>query len=117
MNNNHNTKIYYHGSLRDGVIGFIFSAFLTVIPFYLVILDFLQNQQIKIFIIVLCALAQIFVHLVYFLHINLKSEDGWNFIAMIFTFIIVCICFFGSLWIMYHLNNNMMPMDPMNIVH
>lgn len=117
MNNNHNTTIYHHGSLRKCVVGFILSVLLTAIPFCLVMLDILQNQLLKFFIIVLCAIAQIFVHLVYFLHMNMKSEDGWNFVAMVFTFVIISICFVGSLWIMYHLNNNMMPMVSMNSVH
>nr|WP_244668529.1 hypothetical protein [Candidatus Liberibacter africanus] len=49
---------------------------------------------------------------------NTKLEDGWNVMAMIFTIIIVAICFIGSIWVMYHLNSNMMPMgDDMRSIH
>ena len=40
---------------------------------------------------------------------NTKSEGGWNFLALIFTLVIVAIAIAGSLWVMYHLNTNMMP--------
>ena len=47
--------------------------------------------------------------MVYFLHMNTKSEGGWNMLALIFTLVIVAIAIAGSLWVMYHLNTNMMP--------
>lgn len=56
----------------------------------------------------LFAVVQIVVHLVYFLHMNTKSEGGWNLIALIFTGLIIAIVVVGSLWIMYNLNVNMM---------
>jgi cytochrome o ubiquinol oxidase operon protein cyoD len=47
--------------------------------------------------------------MIYFLHMNTKSEGGWNMLALIFTMVLVVITLSGSIWIMYHLNNNMMP--------
>ncbi|MEN3367616.1 MAG: cytochrome o ubiquinol oxidase subunit, partial [Burkholderiales bacterium] len=38
-----------------------------------------------------------------------KSEGGWNMLALVFTIVIVGIALAGSIWVMYHLNNNMMP--------
>ncbi len=55
---------------------------------------------------------QIVVHMVYFLHMNPRSEGGWNMLALIFTVVLVVIVLSGSLWVMYHLNSNMMPMSP-----
>jgi cytochrome o ubiquinol oxidase subunit IV len=55
------------------------------------------------------AAAQIVVHMVYFLHMNAKSESGWSLLALIFTIVLVIIALSGSLWVMYHLNTNMMP--------
>jgi cytochrome o ubiquinol oxidase subunit IV len=52
------------------------------------------------------------VHMVYFLHMNTKSEHGWSMLALIFTTVLVVIMLAGSLWVMYHLNTNMMPMSP-----
>jgi cytochrome o ubiquinol oxidase operon protein cyoD len=42
---------------------------------------------------------------------NSKSEGGWTVMAMIFTIIIIAIALSGSLWVMYHLTTNMMPMS------
>jgi cytochrome o ubiquinol oxidase operon protein cyoD len=47
--------------------------------------------------------------MVYFLHMNTRSEDGWSIMALVFTLILVVIVLIGSLWIIYHLNANMMP--------
>jgi cytochrome o ubiquinol oxidase operon protein cyoD len=42
---------------------------------------------------------------------NTKSEGGWNMLALLFTVVIVVIVLSGSLWVMHHLNSNMMPMS------
>jgi cytochrome o ubiquinol oxidase operon protein cyoD len=59
------------------------------------------------------AAVQIVVHMVYFLHMNAKSEGGWTMLALIFTLVLVVITLSGSLWVMYHLNHNMMPAHDM----
>ena len=59
---------------------------------------------------VLFAAAQIVVHMIFFLHMNSKSEGGWNMLALLFTVMLVVIVLSGSLWVMHHLNANMMPM-------
>ena len=53
-------------------------------------------------------MIQILVHLVCFLHMNTKSDEGWNMTAFIFTVIIIAILVVGSIWIMWNLNYNMM---------
>ncbi|MGN5484581.1 cytochrome o ubiquinol/quinol oxidase subunit IV, partial [Campylobacter coli] len=57
------------------------------------------------------AAVQIVVHMVFFLHMNSRSEGGWTMLALIFTLVLVVITLSGSLWVMYHLNHNMMPMS------
>ena len=52
---------------------------------------------------------QILVHMVYFLHMNPKSEGGWNLLALIFTAVLLVIVLIGTLWVMHHMNTNMMP--------
>jgi len=66
-------------------------------------------KQATGYIIMGFAVAQIIVHMIYFLHLNGKSDDGWTMVALIFTLILVVITLAGSLWVMYHLNTNMMP--------
>lgn len=99
-----------HASRRGYVIGFLLSALLTAIPFWLVMSGVLANAQTTAIIVVALAFVQIVVHTLFFLHVNTKAEGGWTLMALIFTVVIVTIVIAGSLWIMYHLNNNMMPM-------
>ena len=97
-----------HGTTRSYMIGFILSIILTLIPFGLVMYPAFSSSVLLIAIIGL-ALLQILVQLGFFLHMNTKSEGGWNMMALIFTIMIVGIAMAGSLWVMYHMNHNMMP--------
>lgn len=97
-----------HGSLRDYVIGFVLSVVLTAIPFWLVMARPLSGETTALLIMAF-AVVQVVVHMIYFLHMNGKVEGGWTMTALVFTIIIVVIMMAGSLWVMYHLNTNMMP--------
>ncbi len=101
-----------HGTLRDYVTGFVLSVILTASPFWLVMGTVIQGSTLTAVVILAFAAVQIVVHMVYFLHMNARSEGGWNMLAMIFTVVIVVITLAGSLWVMHHLNDNMMPMTP-----
>lgn len=98
-----------HGSLKGYVVGFVLSLILTAIPFWLVMGKVLPSSSLTAIVILAFAAAQIVVHMVYFLHMNAKSEGGWTILALIFTLVLVVITLSGSLWVMYHLNHNMMP--------
>jgi cytochrome o ubiquinol oxidase operon protein cyoD len=98
-----------HGSLKSYLIGFGLSVVLTAIPFWLVMTGALGDKQLTALAIMVLAVAQIVVHMVYFLHMNARSESGWTMMAMIFTVVMVVIALVGSLWVMHHLNTNMMP--------
>lgn len=102
------TDDHAHGSLRSYMVGFWLSVILTAIPFYLVMSGVIENKQLTSVIIMAFAAAQIVVHMICFLHMNAKSESGWILMALLFTIIIVVITLSGSLWVMYHLNANMM---------
>ena len=98
-----------HASLRDYLVGFGLSVVLTAIPFWLVMSGALPNKQVTGFVIMAFAVVQIVVHMVYFLHMNSKSDEGWTMVALVFTLVLVVITLAGSLWVMHHLNVNMMP--------
>jgi cytochrome o ubiquinol oxidase operon protein cyoD len=100
-----------HGSLKGYMTGFLLSVVLTAIPFWLVMGGVFADKQMTTIIIVAFAIVQIFVHMIYFLHMNTSSEGGWNMLALIFTLVLVVITLSGSLWVMYHMNVNMMPMS------
>lgn len=95
-----------HGSRKSYVIGFLLAIALTVVPFGLVMTHSSVGTPL---IIAVFALAQICVHIVYFLHVNRSEEQRWNFMALVFTAIVVCIILGGSIWIMHNLYINMMP--------
>ena len=99
-----------HVSKKEYLTGFVLSVILTAIPFALV-MGKPNAVATPLLVIILMAFAavQVVVHMVYFLHMNAKSEGGWNALALIFTLVLVVIVLTGSLWVMHHLNTNMMP--------
>ncbi len=98
-----------HGSMRDYVTGFVLSVILTAIPFFLVMSGIVGSGRLTAFLVLACAVAQIIVHMIYFLHMNLKSEAGWTVISLVFTIVVLVIAVIGTLWVMYHMDANMMP--------
>lgn len=99
-----------HASLKEYLTGFVLAALLTIVPFWLVMEDVLPSKLLTVAIILVFAVAQMLVHIVYFLHLNTSSQGGWNMLAAIFTVVLVIITISGSLWVMYNLNDNMMPL-------
>ncbi|TRC72283.1 cytochrome o ubiquinol oxidase subunit IV [Mesorhizobium sp. WSM4307] len=98
-----------HGSFKGYLTGFVLSVILTAIPFWLVMSGAIDNKQATAIVVMAFAVVQIVVHMVFFLDMNTASEGGWSMLALIFTLILVVIVLTGSLWVMYHLNANMMP--------
>lgn len=96
-----------HGSYKSYLIGFIFSIILTVIPFAMV-MQGSASESTLIAVLIVCAVVQILIHLVYFLHLSMSSGQQWNLIAFVFTMLIIAILVVGSLWIMWYLNYNLM---------
>ena len=92
--------------------GFVLSVILTAIPFWLVMGDVLNDTLMTGIVIMALAAVQIVVHMIYFLHMNTRSEEGWTFISLAFTLTLVVVTLVGSIWVMYHMDQNMMPMTP-----
>ena len=101
-----------HGTFNSYMTGFVLSIILTAIPFYLVMAGTFESKALTAVLVMLIGAVQIVVHMIYFLHMNTRSEGGWTFMALIFTLVLVAIALSGSLWVMHHLNANMMPMSP-----
>lgn len=98
-----------HGSLRSYLIGFALSVVLTLIPFWLVMGEPLSNPIHAVAIIFALGAVQMIVHLHYFLHVSLKVDSGWQVMALLFTVLLLAIVLAGSIWVMFHLHENMMP--------
>lgn len=111
----HHDEAHSHGSYKSYLTGFILSVILTAIPFWLVMEGVIENKTVTAIVITAFAVVQIVVHMIYFLHMTGKSEGGWSIMALGFTLIVVVIAISGSLWVMYHLNTNMMPTHDMSI--
>ena len=101
-----------HSSLRDYTIGFVLSVILTAIPFWLVMAKVIADRNTAVLVLGGFAVVQILVHMVYFLHMNGKIEGGWTMLSTIFTVVFVAIAIAGTLWVMFHMNANMMPEHP-----
>ena len=98
-----------HGSYKSYLTGFVLAVVLTAIPFWLVMSNAFASSRAAGIVLLGLAAVQVVVHMVYFLHLNSKSESGWTMISTLFTIMIVVIMMAGSLWVMYHMNHNMMP--------
>ena len=92
------------------VIGLVLAVLLTATSFFVAGTNLVWQPSIPVAIVVL-AIAQMGVHLVFFLHITTGPDNSNNVLALAFGLLIVFLVIGGSLWIMSHLNENMMPMD------
>lgn len=100
-----------HSTFKGYMTGFILSVILTAIPFWIVMAKVFDKPATTALVVLAFAVVQIVVHMIYFLHMNTKAEGGWSMLALVFTLVLVVITLSGSIWVMYHLNNNMMPMS------
>ena len=103
-----------HGSKNSYIIGFILSAILTVIPFWLIMSQTLTGMS-AVWMIAAFAAAQIIVQVYFFLHVDFSPEQRNTLYSFLFTIFVVAIVMVGSLWIMHNANENMMP--GMNMGH
>ena len=99
-----------HDSLTTYLVGLGLAALLTVVSFFISGTTLVWGPSIPVALAVL-AIAQMGVHLVFFLHITTGPDNVNNVLALEFGVLIVVLLIGGSLWIMAHLNHNMMPMD------
>jgi cytochrome o ubiquinol oxidase operon protein cyoD len=100
-----------HGSLRGYLVGYVAATLLTVGAFLAAGTAALAPASATAAITVL-AVAQMLVHLIFFLHISTSANQRTNILAFVLTATVVAMIVVGSLWIMSHLHSNMMPVDP-----
>ena len=89
-------------------IGLLLAVLLTATSFWVANTSLLWAPGISLGLVVL-AIAQMGVHLVFFLHITTGPDNTNNVLALAFGVLIVFLVVVGSLWIMTNLNDNMMP--------
>jgi cytochrome o ubiquinol oxidase operon protein cyoD len=102
-------------SIRGAVIsygvGLVLAAGLTAAAFLLPLTHLVYAPALPVALVVM-AIAQMGVHLVFFLHITTGPDNTNNVLALAFGVLIVFLIMAGSLWIMANLNHNMMPAGP-----
>lgn len=105
---------HLEGGIAQRVIGYLvglgLAILLTATSFFVAGTDLVWQPSIPVALVVL-AIAQMGVHLVFFLHITTGPDNTNNVLALAFGVLIVFLVIGGSLWIMANLNHNMMPMD------
>ncbi len=100
------------GGVRGYLVGLGLASLLTIVSFWAAGTTLIYGPGVWIALSVL-AVAQMGVHLVFFLHITTGPDNTNNVLALAFGLLIVLLVVAGSLWIMTHLNQNMPPMDQM----
>jgi cytochrome o ubiquinol oxidase operon protein cyoD len=96
--------------IRGYLVGFGLSVLATVVAFFLSGTSLVWQPSIPAALIVL-AIAQMGVHIVFFLHITTRPDSINNVMALVFGVFIVFVLIVGSVWIMTHLNHNMIPLE------
>ena len=99
---------YTHGTRASYLIGLGYAVILTLASFWASSTDVIYPPGVPILLGVL-AIAQMGVHLVFFLHIGTGPDNTNNVIALAFGVLVVTLIVSGSLWIMANLNTNMLP--------
>jgi cytochrome o ubiquinol oxidase operon protein cyoD len=90
--------------------GFVLAMILTAASFAMAMTHLLTPASLVAAVIVL-AVAQMLVHLIFFLHITTAPAHKTNILAIVLTLLMITLVVIGSLWIMSQLNHHMMPMD------
>lgn len=107
------------GTPRGYFIGYLGSILLTLIAFSFVYIHVHSPHQtfshlFLIPLVIVLALVQLTLQLIYFLHVGKSAKPRYNLLALAFAAIVVLILVLGSLWIMYSLNYRMMTPSQIN---
>ncbi|HEY8004594.1 MAG TPA: cytochrome o ubiquinol oxidase subunit IV [Phenylobacterium sp.] len=94
--------------VRNSNLGLGFSVVLTVGAFVIASSHMVWGPAVPVALLVL-AIAQMGVHLVFFLHVTTGPDNTNNVLALAFGILVVFLIVAGSIWIMGHLSQNMMP--------
>lgn len=111
QNDSHSVGSRYgigQGSLVSYIIGFMLSLLLTGSAYYLVVEHVFTGWMLACVISSL-GMLQVFVQLVFFLHLGSESKPYWNLLVFLFMLLVLLIIVTGSLWIMHNLDSRMMP--------
>jgi cytochrome o ubiquinol oxidase subunit IV len=98
-----------HG-VRSYLIGLTYAVALTIASFWAATTPLVYAPAVPVLLAAL-AIAQMGVHVAFFLHISSAPDQANNFLSLAFGVFVTGLIIFGSMIIMTNLNHNMMPMD------
>lgn len=101
-------KHEFRGTLWSYIIGFTLSILFTLLSYFLVV-NHITSGALLVATILVLAIIQLFVQLLFFLHMGKEQKPYWNLTVFISFVGIILVIVIGSLWIMYHLNYHMTP--------
>jgi len=96
-----------HGTLGSYVAGFVLAVILTAGSFGVVMHGAL-GATTALIVLAILAFVQVVVHLVFFLHLNLRPGQGWNVLSLAYTVLAAAFLIFGTIWVMHNVGMNMM---------
>jgi cytochrome o ubiquinol oxidase operon protein cyoD len=96
--------------VRGYALGLALAVGLTAASFWVRGTGLVYGPGLAMALLVL-AVAQMGIHLIFFLHLTTDPDNANNVLALAFGVLIVCLIVFGSLWVMEHMNHNMAPMQ------
>lgn len=99
-----------HGSVGSYVVGFMLSLIFTFIPYYLVVNQIITSFSL-LMTIMMFAVLQLIVQLVFFLHLGRGPKPNWNLYSLIGTFVAILAVVGGSIFIISNITYNMLPTD------
>ena len=97
-------------AVRGYLVGLGLAALLTLASFWAGSTHLIYGPGVPMALLVF-AVAQMGIHLVFFLHLTTSPDNTNNTLALAFGVLIVTLVVFGSVWIMAHLNHRLIPMD------
>lgn len=88
-----------HGSFRAYLTGFLLSIVLTIIPLVVVLNHWLEGKA-ALAVMLIAAILQFVVQLVFFMHLREEKKPRWNLMALLLGLLILVTIVIGSIWIM-----------------
>ncbi|MBS0623119.1 MAG: cytochrome o ubiquinol oxidase subunit IV [Verrucomicrobia bacterium] len=98
----------FHGNFKEYITGFLLSLLLTFTAYFLVVEKLLVGWKLYSALALLGGIQAV-VQLFLFLHLGKDVKPQWKLLIFCFMLMVLSIIVAGSLWIMYSLNERMMP--------
>jgi cytochrome o ubiquinol oxidase subunit IV len=96
-----------HGTFKSYLLGSLSSLLFVLLAYFLAVEE-IFSSPVRFSLIGLLALVQSWILLYLFLDVGKESKPQWNLVVFLFTVMVTVILVLGSIWIMYHLNYNLM---------